>query len=83
MPVSMAALADDLAAESAELRAMLAGLDEKGWRRPTPAAGWSVGDQVSHLAHFDDVAVRSAVDTQGFRADFDMIEAECALDPDT
>ena len=50
MPVSMPALAADLAAESAVLRALLAGLDEEGWRRPTPAAGWTIADQVSHLA---------------------------------
>ena len=60
MPISMDGLADDLAAESAVLRDLLAGLDEPGWRRPTPAAGWDISDQVSHLAHFDEVAVRSA-----------------------
>ena len=62
MPVSMTALCDDLAAESAELRRVLAGLSEDEWRAPTPAAGWTIGDQVSHLAYFDDVALRSATD---------------------
>jgi uncharacterized protein (TIGR03084 family) len=61
MPVSMSALADDLAAESAVLRALLVPLDEDGWRRPTPAAGWSVLDQVTHLAWFDEAAMRSAL----------------------
>ena len=61
MPVSMSALADDLAAESAVLRALLVPLDEAGWQQPTPAAGWSVLDQVTHLAYFDEAAVRSAV----------------------
>ena len=56
MPVSMSALADDLAAESAVLRALLVPLDEDGWRQPTPAAGWSVLDQVTHLAWFDEAA---------------------------
>ena len=68
MPVSMPDLADDLAAESAVLRALLVPLDEDGWRRPTPAAGWSVLDQVTHLAHFDATAVQSALDPDGFRA---------------
>ena len=45
MPVSMDALADDLAAESAALRELLAPLEESDWRRATPAAGWSIGDQ--------------------------------------
>jgi uncharacterized protein (TIGR03084 family) len=83
VPVSMAALADDLAAESAELRGILAGLDEATWRCPTPAEGWTVGDQVSHLAHFDDVAVRSAVEPDAFRADVERTAAEGGVDPDT
>jgi uncharacterized protein (TIGR03084 family) len=69
MPVSMSALADDLAAESAVLRALLVPLDEDGWRRPTPAAGWSVLDQVTHLAWFDEAAVRSAVEPDVFAAE--------------
>lgn len=83
MPVSMAALADDLAAESAELRSVLAGLDAGGWRRPTPAAGWTVADQVSHLAHFDEAAVRSAVEPDAFRAEVARSLAGGGTDPDT
>ncbi len=82
MPVSMDALADDLAAESAVLRALLAPLTEDGWRRPTPAAGWSIGDQVGHLAAFDDVAVQSAVDPDAFRAELEKIVAAGGIDPD-
>ena len=82
MPVSMAVLADDLAAESAELRGLIAGLDEAGWRRATPAEGWSVGDQVSHLAYFDDVAVRSAVDPDAFRAELERMQTDGGVDPD-
>jgi uncharacterized protein (TIGR03084 family) len=82
VPVSMAALADDLAAESAQLRGLLAGLDEQGWRRGTPAVGWSVADQVSHLAHFDDVAVQSATDPDAFRAELARVRAGGGVDPD-
>ncbi len=78
----MPALADDLAAESAQLRSLLAGLDEAGWRRDTPAPGWTVADQVSHLAHFDDVAVRSATDPDAFRAEVARTGAEGGVDPD-
>ena len=60
MPVDMAALADDLAAESAVTRALVAGLDADGWHTPTPADGWDITDQMSHLAYFDDVAVLGA-----------------------
>jgi uncharacterized protein (TIGR03084 family) len=83
MPVSMDALADDLAAETVALRALLVPLDEEGWRQPTPATGWSVGDQVSHLAHFDDVAVQSATDPDAFRAELASIEAAGGISPDT
>ena len=69
MPVDMRELADDLAAETAVLRAMVADLDEKGWRTSTPAAGWSVADQISHLGFFDDAAIQSATDPEGFAAE--------------
>jgi uncharacterized protein (TIGR03084 family) len=75
----MTSLADDLAAESAELRGLVAGLDEAGWRRETPAEGWSIADQVSHLAYFDDVAVQSAVEPDAFRAEW---ERTGRVDPD-
>src|ERR1700719_2951231 len=67
MPVDMTALAADLAAESAVTRALVAGLEEAGWRAPTPAAGWDIADQISHLAYFDEVAVQSAVRPDAFR----------------
>ena len=69
MPADMTALAADLAAESAVTRALVAGLDEAGWHTPTPAAGWDIADQISHLAYFDEVTVRSAVDPAGFEAE--------------
>jgi uncharacterized protein (TIGR03084 family) len=79
---SMADLADDLAAETAELRALVAELDDVGWATPTPAAGWAVRDQVGHLAHYDAVAVRAAVDPDRFRAELVAAEAEGGADPD-
>ncbi len=82
MPVSMDTLADDLAAETAVLRALVSPLGEEGWRQPTPAAGWSVGDQVSHLAHFDDVAVQSATDPDAFRAELGRTAADGGISPD-
>ncbi|MDN5857864.1 MAG: TIGR03084 family metal-binding protein [Pseudonocardia sp.] len=82
MPVSMDTLADDLAVESAVLRELLTPLPEEGWRSPTPAVGWSVADQVSHLAYFDDVAVRSATDPDGFQAMLRELAAAGTVDPD-
>src|SRR5689334_19229296 len=81
MPADMNALAADLAAESAVTRALVAGLDEAGWDTPTPASGWDIGDQISHLAYFDEVTVRSATDPAGFTAD--LAAAGNTVDPDT
>ena len=52
----------DLAAEGDALEAMVAPLDEAGWRTPTPAPGWDVATQVAHLAWTDEVALAAATD---------------------
>jgi len=82
MPVDMAALAADLAAESAVTRALVAGLDEHGWRTPTPAVGWDIADQIGHLAYFDEVAVRSAVQPDEFRAELAAAAADGSINAD-
>ncbi len=82
MPADMRALASDLTTETAVLRDMVAGLDEDGWQTPTPAAGWRIADQVSHLAFFDDAAIRSATDPEGFAAEMERATASGALTPD-
>ena len=82
MPADMTALAADLAAESAVTRALVAGLDEAGWNTPTPAAGWDIGDQISHLAYFDEVTVQLRDRPAGFTAALAAAAAD-AVDPDT
>src|SRR5437667_5486634 len=83
MPVDMTALAADLAAESAVTRALVAGLDEAGWHTPTPAAGWDIADQISHLAYFDEVTVQSALRPGEFKAGLAKAEASGGINPDT
>jgi uncharacterized protein (TIGR03084 family) len=61
-------LLDDLAAETNALDYVLARLRPADWERPTPAAGWAVRDQVSHLAYFDETATLAATDEATFRA---------------
>ena len=39
----------------------------RGWDLPTPAEGWAVRDQVSHLAFFDDAAREAVTDGDAFQ----------------
>ncbi|MFI7633570.1 TIGR03084 family metal-binding protein [Nonomuraea sp. NPDC049400] len=64
----MAELLDDLRAETASFEALLQPLRDEDWERPTPAEGWAIRDQVSHLAWFDDAAGLAATDPDAYRA---------------
>ncbi|HEU5156540.1 MAG TPA: TIGR03084 family metal-binding protein [Streptosporangiaceae bacterium] len=68
MAVSMVELVEDLRAETLDLERLLAPLSDTAWDAPTPAAGWAVRDQVSHLAWFDDAAVQAVTAPEEFRA---------------
>ncbi len=68
-PGLLAGLLDDLVAETEVLTGMLAPLDDAAWECPTPAPGWAIRDQVSHLAYFDDAATLAAIDPDRFRAE--------------
>jgi uncharacterized protein (TIGR03084 family) len=59
-------LLDDLRRESDELVGCLSGLTAEQWSLPTPAAGWSIQDQVSHLAFFDDTTRLALTDPARF-----------------
>jgi uncharacterized protein (TIGR03084 family) len=65
---ALQAVLEDLRTEGDALDAIVAGLDEAGWRRATPAAGWDVATSVAHLAWTDEVAVLAATDKQGWDA---------------
>jgi uncharacterized protein (TIGR03084 family) len=70
----MRELCDDLAAEHDDLDRIVSGLDEDGWNTPTPAEGWAVRDQISHLAFFDGTATEAVVDPEAFRAGVEAAE---------
>jgi uncharacterized protein (TIGR03084 family) len=74
--VDLRQLATDLRAETAELDRVLRELDPEGWEAPTPAAGWRVRDQVSHLAWFDDAATTAALDPARFRSEREAAVAD-------
>ena len=59
----------DLADEVAAVAAAVDPLDDSDLRTPTPADGWDIADQLSHLAAFDGHATTAIVDPAGFRAE--------------
>ena len=67
----------DLAAEGDRLGALVADLDDDGWRTPTPAPGWDVATQVAHLTWTDEVALKAATD----KAAWDEVVVEALADP--
>ncbi|MBR8743270.1 TIGR03084 family metal-binding protein [Nocardiopsis sp. MG754419] len=71
------ALVEDLRAEQEDLVALLAGVDAADWARPTPAPGWTITDQVAHLAFFDRAALTALTDTAGF----ERLTSEALADP--
>ena len=82
MPADLRALTADLGAETAVLRHILDSLSDADWNLPTPAPGWTITDQVSHLAYFDQVAVASATDPAEFAAEVSRLTTTGTVDPD-
>ena len=64
--VDLEGLRTDLRAEQDALDEVVAKLEPGQWDEPTPAPGWSVRDQVSHLAFFDEQALLAASDPDEF-----------------
>ncbi|MGD9703538.1 MAG: TIGR03084 family metal-binding protein [Acidimicrobiia bacterium] len=62
-------ICEDAAAEHAVLDELVAPLVAADWDRATPAAGWSIRDQISHLWFFDQRATMAMSDAARFEAD--------------
>ena len=71
----MKAICSDLADEHQALEALLAPMALTDWDTPTPAPGWTVRDQISHLAFFDSAAVRAVRQPEEFKAEAEAILA--------
>lgn len=69
MSTALDEIINDLAAEQAALARVLDDLSAGDWDVPTHGPGWSVRDQVSHLAYFDEAAARAMVDPEAFAAE--------------
>jgi enediyne biosynthesis protein E11 len=58
----------DLTAEAEAVHTLVAGLDAADWARPTPAPGWTVANQIAHLAFIFRLAGTAAADPELFGA---------------
>jgi uncharacterized protein (TIGR03084 family) len=65
---ALAGICADLDAEHEALDEVVGVLPPASWDRPTPAEGWSVRDQISHLAWVDERAVEAVCDPDTFLA---------------
>jgi uncharacterized protein (TIGR03084 family) len=75
MAIDFPGLLEDLEAESAVLETRLASLLPEQWKLLTPAEGWTIADQISHLAYFDEAATLSKVDSDRFDTEADELMA--------
>jgi uncharacterized protein (TIGR03084 family) len=66
MAIDRGVVLADLAAEGAELDAMVAGLAPADWGRDTPAAGWTIAHQIAHLAWTEERMVLAITDPPAF-----------------
>ena len=73
----MKEICTDLAKEYDELDAVVAALDESGWNRMTPAEGWTIKDQIRHIAFYDERAVLAVTEPEAFAQHL----AEISKDP--
>lgn len=75
MALDFPQLVADIRQESDWLLECLHRLDGQEWDLPTPAQGWSIKDQVSHLAYFDDSALLALTNPNKFRVHADELMA--------
>jgi len=73
--VRMDSICDDLHAEHLALDVLVADLTEAQWSLATPAAEWSIRDQISHLWFFDQRAALALRDPDEFAADMHRLLA--------
>lgn len=74
----LAPLLDDLGAEHAALDAVVGSLDPGRWDTPTPAPGWTIRHQLSHLTYFDEQAALARSDPAAYEAGRDAALADRA-----
>jgi uncharacterized protein (TIGR03084 family) len=58
----------DMEAEGDDLDGLVSGISADQWRLPTPAPGWTIAHQISHLASSAALATLAATDAAAFAA---------------
>lgn len=58
----------DLTADGEQLDRLVSGLDVDQWNLATPAPGWTIADQIAHLAFIFRLAATAATDAKAFQA---------------
>lgn len=66
MAAAIGQLGNDLMTETEDLVALVTSLSPAQWETTTPAPGWSIRDQVGHLAYFDEQVTLAATDPDTF-----------------
>jgi uncharacterized protein (TIGR03084 family) len=64
--------------EQNSLDAVVASLTSEQWHRATASPGWSVFDQIAHLAYFDDRGALAISDPERFGRDLEVLIAQSA-----
>ena len=72
----LTAICADLAAEHEDLDALVSDLPGAAFDRASPAPGWSIRDQISHLAWFDERALEAVTSPEEFRAGAEALLAD-------
>src|SRR3990172_7799276 len=80
MSTGLDEIINDLEAEQAALGRVLGALSAADWDAPTHAPGWSVRDQVSHLAFFDEAAALAITDREAFAAEVRALKTPSDLE---
>jgi uncharacterized protein (TIGR03084 family) len=75
---TLESICNDLEDEHRALDEILVPLATDAWDRPTPAPGWTVRDQISHLAFFDEVGAQAVAEPDRFMAQLEDISADPA-----
>ncbi|HVL64738.1 MAG TPA: TIGR03084 family metal-binding protein [Actinomycetota bacterium] len=74
--VDLDQVTDDLRAEHEDLDAVVADLPEQDFDLDTPAEGWTIRDQLAHLAFFDEQAVLAVTDPPSFAEGLTALAAD-------